>query len=211
MSQPDTKQRILDAAEHLFARDGYHATSLRGITTTADANLAAVNYHFGSKEALLEAVIVRRLDPLNEIRNSQLEALLQKAELAGELPSCREVLRAFVEPTLRLRQQGSEAEDFIALIGRTLAEPRGIAMSIFLRHMQPLLQRIFQALALSLPALTEQDLFWRMHFTMGCLSHIMRCHERYSMVPDNVNIDLPVDELIEHFLDFTTAGMEVAR
>ena len=211
MSQPDTKQRILDAAEHLFARDGYHATSLRGITTTADANLAAVNYHFGSKEALLEAVIVRRLDPLNEIRNSQLEALLQKAELAGELPSCREVLRAFVEPTLRLRQQGSEAEDFIALIGRTLAEPRGIAMSIFLRHMQPLLQRIFQALALSLPALTEQDLFWRMHFTMGCLSHIMRCHERYSMVPENVNIDLPVDELIEHFLDFTTAGMEVAR
>jgi AcrR family transcriptional regulator len=211
MSQPDTKQRILDAAEHLFARDGYHATSLRGITTTADANLAAVNYHFGSKEALLEAVIVRRLDPLNEIRRSQLEALLQKAELAGELPSCREVLRAFVEPTLRLRQQGSEAEDFIALIGRTLAEPRGIAMSIFLRHMQPLLQRIFQALALSLPALTEQDLFWRMHFTMGCLSHIMRCHERYSMIPDNVNIDLPVDELIEHFLDFTTAGMEVPR
>jgi len=195
----------------LFARDGYHATSLRGITTTADANLAAVNYHFGSKEALLEAVIVRRLDPLNEIRRSQLEALLQKAELAGELPCCREVLRAFVEPTLRLRQQGSEAEDFIALIGRTLAEPRGIAMSIFLRHMQPLLQRIFQALALSLPALTEQDLFWRMHFTMGCLSHIMRCHERYSMVPENVNIDLPVDELIEHFLDFTTAGMEVAR
>ena len=211
MSQPDTKHRILDAAEHLFARNGYHATSLRGITTTADANLAAVNYHFGSKEALLEAVIVRRLDPLNEIRRGQLEALLQKAELAGELPSCREVLRAFVEPTLRLRQQGSEAEDFIALIGRTLAEPRGIAMSIFLRHMQPLLQRIFQALALSLPALTEQDLFWRMHFTMGCLSHIMRCHERYSMVPDNVNIDLPVDELIEHFLDFTTAGMEVAR
>jgi AcrR family transcriptional regulator len=211
MSQPDTKQRILDAAEHLFARDGYHATSLRGITTTADANLAAVNYHFGSKEALLEAVIVRRLDPLNEIRRGQLEALLQKAELEGELPSCREVLRAFVEPTLRLRQQGSEAEDFIALIGRTLAEPRGIAMSIFLRHMQPLLQRIFQALALSLPALTEQELFWRMHFTMGCLSHIMRCHERYSMVPENVNIDLPVDELIEHFLDFTTAGMEVPR
>ena len=211
MSQPDTKQRILDAAEHLFARNGYHATSLRGITTTADANLAAVNYHFGSKEALLEAVIVRRLDPLNEIRRGQLEALLQKAELAGELPCCREVLRAFVEPTLRLRQQGSEAEDFIALIGRTLAEPRGIAMSIFLRHMQPLLQRIFQALALSLPTLTEQDLFWRMHFTMGCLSHIMRCHERYSMVPENVNIDLPVDELIEYFLDFTTAGMEVTR
>ena len=211
MSQSDTKQRLLDAAEHLFARDGYHATSLRGITTAADANLAAVNYHFGSKEALLDAVIVRRLDPLNEIRRNQLEALLQKAESADELPSCREVLRTFVEPTLRLRQQGSEAEDFIALIGRTLAEPRGIAMGIFMRHMQPLMMRLFEALTLSLPMLSEQDLFWRIHFTMGSLSHLMRCHERHSMVPENVNIDVPVDELIEYFLDFTTAGMEVTR
>ena len=211
MSQSDTKQRLLDAAEHLFARDGYHATSLRGITTAADANLAAVNYHFGSKEALLDAVIVRRLDPLNEIRRNQLEALLQKAESEDELPSCREVLRTFVEPTLRLRQQGSEAEDFIALIGRTLAEPRGIAMGIFMRHMQPLMMRLFEALTLSLPMLSEQDLFWRIHFTMGSLSHLMRCHERHSMVPENVNIDVPVDELIEYFLDFTTAGMEVTR
>ena len=211
MSHPDTKAKILDAAEHLFARDGYHATSLRGITTAAGVNLAAVNYHFGSKEALLEAVIVRRLTPLNEVRRGQLETLLQKAESAGELPACRDVLRTFVEPTLRLRQQGSETEDFIALIGRTLAEPRGIAMAIFMRHMSPLLQRIFYALQLSLPNLSTNDLFWRMHFAMGSLSHVMRCHERHAMVPDNVNIDLPVDALIEDFLDFTTAGMEVPR
>ena len=211
MSQPDTKQRILDAAEHLFSRAGYHATSLREITTTAEVNLAAVNYHFGSKEALLDAVIVRRLQPLNEIRLNQLEALLQKSEAAGTLPSCRDVLRTFVEPTLRLRQQGSETEDFIALIGRTLAEPRGVAMGIFLRYMQPLMQRLFESLSLSLPALSEQDLFWRMHFAMGSLGHIMRCHERHSMVPESVNIDVPVDELIEYFLDYTTAGMEVTR
>jgi len=211
MSQPETKQRILDAAEHLFARDGYHATSLRGITTAAKANLAAVNYHFGSKEALLEAVIVRRLDPLNEIRRQQLENLLRQAEATGASPSCRDILRTFVEPTLRLRQQGSATEGFIALIGRTLAEPRGIAMAIFMKHMQPLMLRLFEALSLSLPALSEQDLFWRMHFTMGSLSHIMRCHERHSMVPENVNIDLPVEELIESFLDFTAAGMEAPR
>ena len=57
MSQPDTKERILDAAERLFAREGFHNTSLRAITGEADVNLAAVNYHFGSKEALLDAVI----------------------------------------------------------------------------------------------------------------------------------------------------------
>ena len=89
MSQPETKQRILNAAEHLFATDGYHATSLRVITTAATVNLAAVNYHFGSKEALLEAVIVRRLSPLNEVRLGKLEALLKKAKQANEVPSVR--------------------------------------------------------------------------------------------------------------------------
>lgn len=211
MSSPDTKRKILDAAEHLFARDGYHATSLRGITTAAKVNLAAVNYHFGSKEALLEAVIVRRLTPLNEIRRGRLEDLLQKSASAGERPACREVLRTFVEPTLRLRQQGSETEDYIALIGRTLAEPRGIAMAIFMRHMGPLMQRIFHALSLAQPNLSSRDVFWRMHFAMGALGHVMRCHERHALVPDNVDIDLPVEELVEYFLDFTTAGMEVSR
>jgi AcrR family transcriptional regulator len=211
MSQPDTKQRILNAAEHLFATDGYHATSLRGITSAATVNLAAVNYHFGSKEALLEAVIVRRLSPLNEVRLGKLEALLKKAEQVKEVPSVRDILRTFVEPTLYLRQQGSDTEDFVALTGRILAEPRGVAMSIFMHHMEPLMIRLFQALTLSLPELSRQALFWRLHFVIGSLSHVMRCHERHSMVPDDVSIDLPVDELVEFFLDFTTAGMEETK
>ncbi|RLB67987.1 MAG: hypothetical protein DRH08_02270 [Deltaproteobacteria bacterium] len=211
MSQPDTKQRILNSAEHQFARDGYHAASLRGITTAAAVNLAAVNYHFGSKEALLEAVIVRRLNPLNETRLGQLEALLKKAEQAKEVPDVREILRTFVEPTLHLRQQGSDAEDFVALTGRILAEPRGVAMSIFVHHMETLMSRLFQALALSLPGLPHQALFWRLHFVVGSLSHVMRCHERHSMVPEDVSIDISVDDLVNQFLDFATAGMETAK
>jgi AcrR family transcriptional regulator len=210
MRPPDTKQRILDAAEHLFATDGYHATSLRCITHAAKVNLAAVNYHFGSKEALLEAVIVRRLTPLNEMRLGQLEALLQRSEQSRQVPSCREVLRTFVEPTLRQRQNGSEQGDFVTLIGRTLAEPRGLAMTIFMRHMNPLMIQLYQALSLALPGLSRQLLFWRIHFTVGSLSHIMRCHERHSLVPEDVSIDLPVDELVELFLDFAVAGMEEA-
>lgn len=208
MSQPDTKQRILSAAEHHFARDGYHATSLRSITATAKVNLAAVNYHFGSKEALLEAVIERRLSPLNEIRLGQLEVLLNQAEQLGEVPACRDIMRTFIEPTLHLRQQDSEAEDFVALIGRILAEPRGIAMSIFMHHMGPLMERLFQALSLSLPGLSRETIFWRLHFSIGSLSHIMRCHERHAMVPEQISVDLPVDDLVELFLDFATAGME---
>ena len=209
MAQCDTKQKILDAAECLFARDGYHTTSLRSITAEADVNLAAVNYHFGSKEALLEATIMRRLTPLNEIRAAQLEALLDDSAKRNVSPCCREVLRTFVEPTLSLRQKGSDAENFIALIGRTLAEPRGVAMNIFMRHMAPLMQRISQALVLSLPGLSQQEIYWRLHFTIGSLSHIMRCHERHFNVPDDINVDLPVEQVVEYFLDFATAGMEV--
>lgn len=209
MSQPDTKQRILNAAEHLFARGGYHATSLRTITAAARVNLAAVNYHFGSKESLLEAVIERRLNPLNEVRLGQLEALLSLAGQHGKTPACRDVLRTFIEPTLRLRLQGSDSEDFVALIGRILAEPRGVAMAIFLSHMEPLMNRLFQALSLSLPGLSRQTLFWRLHFALGSLSHIMRCHERHAMVPEDVSVDMDVANLVELFLDFATAGMEV--
>lgn len=211
MSQPDTKLRILGAAEKLFASDGYYATSLRGITAEARVNLAAVNYHYGSKEALLEAVIERRLTPLNELRLGQLESLLHKAAQAGHPPTCREILRTFIEPTLHLRRQGSDTEDYIALIGRILAEPRGAAMEIFMRHMGPLMNRLFQALELSLSGLPRQTLFWRLHFAIGSLSHIMRCHERYAMVPEDVDIDMPVDDLVDQFLDFASAGMEATK
>ena len=207
----NTKQRILDSAERLFAEEGYHATSLRSITAAAKVNLAAVNYHFGSKESLLEAVIMRRLGPLNAARLAQLEEVLRQADSAGKVPSCRDVLRCFVEPTLKLRQQGSGAENFITLIGRTLAQPKGLAMSIFMREIQPLMKRLFEALKLTLPGLSEQDLFWRLHFCIGSLSHIMRCQERHAMVPPGLDIDLPGDELIEAFLDFAVSGMEANR
>ena len=70
VSRADTKQKLLDVAEHLFAVRGYHNTSLRMITAAAEVNLAAVNYHFGGKEGLLAAVFSRRLLPLNELRKS---------------------------------------------------------------------------------------------------------------------------------------------
>src|SRR5882724_9640976 len=85
-----TKARILDAAEALFMEHGFEATSLRSITAAAAVNLAAVNYHFGSKEELFRAVLTRRLDPMNQAR----VALLDRFEAeAGEVPvSCERIL-----------------------------------------------------------------------------------------------------------------------
>ncbi len=211
MCQIDTKEKILDAAELLFAAHGYHATSLRAITASAEVNLAAVNYHFGSKDALMEAVLLRRLEPLNKLRLSQLEAVLSRAEAAGTVPTTREVLRTFVEPTFRLRQKGSDAEGFIRLIGHALAEPQGLVMSIFMRHMSPIMVKLFTALERALPGLSRKTLFWRLHFAIGSMSHIMRCHDRHSITPADVSVELETEELIEVFLDYTTAGLEAAQ
>src|SRR3989440_1166893 len=96
----DTKTRILDAAEVLFMEHGFEATSLRSLTAAAAVNLAAVNYHFGSKEELFQAVLTRRLDPMNQERIDRLEKL--EREASGKPLSCEKILFAMLIPALRL-------------------------------------------------------------------------------------------------------------
>src|SRR5579871_4179574 len=90
----DTKSKILDAAEKLFGIKGFEATSLRGITAEADVNLAAVNYHFQSKDSLIDAVIARRLEPVNRRRLEMLAA-------AGPNATVEQLVEAFVLPVVQ--------------------------------------------------------------------------------------------------------------
>src|SRR5437899_12857181 len=91
-----TKDRILDAAESLFMEHGFEATSLRSITAAAGVNLAAVNYHFGSKEELFQSVLTRRLDPMNHARLALLTRL--EGEAAPHALSCDKILTALFVP-----------------------------------------------------------------------------------------------------------------
>src|SRR6185437_8949611 len=118
--QHETRTRILDAAEELFMQHGFEGTSMRLLTAKAGVNLAAVNYHFGSKDALVEAVFRRRLDPLNLARLAELE----KLEAQGGTPDPEGIIRAFLSPTLRLVEDAkSGGRNFIRLLGRTYTEP----------------------------------------------------------------------------------------
>src|SRR2546426_8090555 len=87
----DTKTRILDTAEKLFGEKGFDATSLRDITAEAQVNLAAVNYHFQSKESLMDAIIERRFEPVNRRRMEMLDA-------AGPSPTVEQIVEAFLSP-----------------------------------------------------------------------------------------------------------------
>src|SRR5512135_2832638 len=116
-----TKERILDTAETLFMEHGFEATSLRAITAAAAVNLAAVNYHFGSKEELFQAVLTRRLDPMNQRRLALLDRF--ERDTAATPLSCERIIVALFIPALELaRDPELGGKNFLRLLGRAYAD-----------------------------------------------------------------------------------------
>jgi|SRR5215472_16485201 AcrR family transcriptional regulator len=160
----DTKQRILDTAERLIADQGYAATSLRNIIGEAGVNLAAVHYHFGSKEDLLDELILRKAKAVNEER---LALLGQYEAEAGNAPvAVEKVLSAFFAPMI---ERGGRNPQFIRLMGRMHAE--GLIPAIVAKHFQPTLVRFTEALRRSVPHLSEGEMNSRLQFMIGAMSH----------------------------------------
>jgi AcrR family transcriptional regulator len=161
----DTKQKIMDVAERLFGEQGYDATSLRHIIAEAGVNLAAVHYHFGSKEDLLLEVVMRKIGPINERRM----ALLDRAETeaAPNAPSVEKVLEAFLAPAINVNKSPA----FVKLMGRLHAE--GSATEIFHKHFEPMITRFRTALSRAVPELSEKELEWRSHFMIGAMAHLL--------------------------------------
>ena len=156
-----TKDKILDAAEKLFGMNGFDATSLRDITAEAQVNLAAVNYHFQSKDSLIDAVIARRIEPVNRKRIELLDAM-------GENPTVEQILTAFLSPLLQV-----DIEPVIPLMGRILTNPGQFVDRIYKRHLTTIAQRFVAALRRALPELPESEILWRVHFTIGASTHVL--------------------------------------
>jgi AcrR family transcriptional regulator len=164
----NTKERILDAAEQLFARNGVDATSLRTITAQAGVNLAAVNYHFQAKESLLHAVIARRLNPVNERRLAMLNAC-EEAAGNGPLP-LEEVLDALLRPVFEMFR---DAKEFAPIMSRIFTESKELTEQVFDKHLAHVARRFLPAFQRSLPDVPEVELLWRLHFVFGVMSHTM--------------------------------------
>src|SRR5690606_7828731 len=151
----DTKQQILDAAERLFAERGIAATSLRAVMAAAHVNPAAVHYHFGGREALIEAVVLQRLRPLNAERLARLDEV--EARARPDAPPVEAVLDAFLAPALRLAcAPGGEGERLMRLLGRFYHDAADVARTLFEREFRPVLERFSAALARSLPHLAAE-------------------------------------------------------
>lgn len=165
-----TRERILDAAERLFAEHGFSATSMRCITQQAKVNLASINYHFGSKQVLIQEVFVRFLDPLTE-------ALLRgcadlERECQNKIPTVEQVLKTFVGPALSINKRIRDGAGlFMQLMGRSFTEPQLGHLRKFLSiRYDKVIHRYKTLLARVLPQLSPAVLFWRMHYTLGAAS-----------------------------------------
>lgn len=170
----DTKTRILDAAEILFARNGFKRTSIKALARRAHVNQAAVNYHFGSKQALVEKVIERRLAAINQKRMAMFRAIEDRLPPGGGRPDIQAVLRAFVEPVFAVAELEPKGRCFLLIEGRGLAEADEAIRNIFVSHFRPAYLRLAALMAKALPDLSEAQLHWRLHFVIGALAHALR-------------------------------------
>jgi AcrR family transcriptional regulator len=162
----DTKKKILDTAERLIGEQGYGATSLRQVIAEAEVNVAAVHYHFGAKEDLLDAIVAREAGPLNQKRLAWLDRV--EAEAGTGPPPVEGVLESFLMPMVEI---GETHPEFPRLMGRMLTE--GMMPRIVEKHFQDTAARFIKALGRALPHLGRDELMWRIHFMIGAMAHTM--------------------------------------
>lgn len=207
-SLPDTRERILATAETLFMERGYAATSLRMITAKAKVNLAAVNYHFGSKDSLIREVFERRLGPLNAARLAYLDRLEQKAQ--GRPLAVEQIVEAIVVPVLQVsRDPLGGGAVFLRLLGRAISEPAHFVRETLPAYYRDVIVRFKDAFSRALPHLPEQDLAWRMHFMFGAMSYTMAGNDALQLI-GSCRLDGADDAeaIIRRLIPFLAAGLK---
>ncbi len=162
-----TRQRLLDAAERLFAEKGFYGVTVRAIAKASDSDPALVAYYFGGKRELFDAVLLRRAEKLNQIRIERLEACEREAGPNG--PSVEEIIEAFTEPLLDRSSHGGPGwKSYFALIGQVTNSPEWGA-AVMAKYFDPIVHRFLDALKKALPDAPEEELYWSYHFLSGAL------------------------------------------
>lgn len=202
MSDLSTKERLLDTAEALFAEHGFSGTSLRQLTQEAGVNLAAVNYHFGSKELLAHAVITRRFTPINDERL----ALLDELEARGE-PTLEELLRAFVGPFLRFRAREESALTNLMRLMLRLATSSEQFAAEHRKIFQHIAERFIPAFQAVLGELDRETFSWRLNFTISVMAMSHSDPDRLRMICGGECDPYDADRALEQMVSFLAGGL----
>jgi len=203
MAELKTKERILDSAEYLFANKGLKDTSVRDITSQADVHLAAVNYHFQSKDGLVKAVMARRIATLNIQRLELLDTFEQK--FGTEPVPIEYALYALLSPGIKMC---FEKPHFLKIAGQIVSHPDEETYKIFVSHFDDVFSRFKDVFVISLPHVSEEELLWRIHFLIGSMIHTWTNHswlERYS---GEVCEPREQEEVVNRLIAFCAAGLK---
>ena len=203
----DVKTAILEAAETVFAVYGFHGATTRAIAEEADVNLAMIHYHFGSKEVLFQAVLTRRLDPMNQQR---LELLTRfEGEAAPKPLGCDRILTALLIPALKLaRDPKRGGSNFLRLLGRAYADPAPFIRQFLSEQYAVMIGRFKAAFSRALPNMPSKELSWRLHFIMGALSYTLAGTDALKLIAELNPHETTNDELLLRRLGpFLLAGL----
>lgn len=209
MAQTDTVTRILDAAEDLFAEKGFTETSLRSITQKAKVNVAAVNYHFGSKKELIQAVFARFLNPFCSFLDKNLDDF--EAELGGKQTDLESIF-GVLEKTLSSSLKGENAQIKISIFLRLL----GLAYTQSQGHMRRFLKtnyhttyfRFIEVIHSTRPDISPPDLFWRIHFAVGSIIFTFSSIESLrAIAAKDHNTESTVSEVIQKLMPYIAGGI----
>jgi AcrR family transcriptional regulator len=204
---PETRSRILDAAEPLFLEHGLDATSMRMITARAGVNLAAVNYHFGTKESLIHEVFQRRLAELNRQRLAALDRVEAgaRADQAEVKPS--QILEAFFSPALELATDTEHGgRTFMQLLGRTYTEPSAFVRKFLAEEYAETVDRFLSALYRSLPGVPKEEILWRFHFMIGATSYAIAGTDALQLFAGHFDDQDPA-QMLPRLMSFLLGGL----
>ena len=202
----ETKELILDTAETLFSEKGVDGVSLRSLTTAAGVNIAAVHYHFGSKEEVAKAVFARRIRPVNRERIRLLDAYRECGR-----PSVEELLTALFAPALRLARESQRGHDFMRLCARFYSEPVEYLESAFREEFSQVLTRFRLEFQRALPELAEEEVGLRLHFAIGVLVHTLLNPTRTCLPRPGPEAGDSDKATLDAMVRFVAAGMRSAR
>ncbi|HZK98619.1 MAG TPA: TetR/AcrR family transcriptional regulator [Caulobacteraceae bacterium] len=198
-----TKAAVLAAAERLFALNGLRCVSVRDITAAAGVNLASVNYHFGSKDALVFEIFRRRTAELNRERARMLH---EAAARHGGKPTVRAILTALIEPPLRWSAPESARRVSLQFIIRARSEGDAAVREVIATDVSHL-RRFADALVAARPDLAPAEIYWRLHFVLGMI-HNNRFAEfdRLHTLSEGLTREGDVEALLARMVDFAEAG-----
>ncbi len=198
-----TKDKILNTAEELFADHGFAETSLRMITAKASVNLASVNYHFGSKKTLIQAVFERFMQRFTQDLGIEMDSIEQKPSF-----DVKDVLGGLIRPITNLdtlRPDGAAV--FMNLLGRAYAETQGHIRRFAMEHYSDVLKRFTRLLHATSPKLLPDEMFWRLHFMLGSFIFTLAGHQALEEISESdFDQKVSIEEIVKRLVPFMAAA-----